>query len=76
MTQQYTVIWRPISEDEFRLDHVEAEPDQTQIMRAAAQVFIDEYADDDETESVDDVLSDYEMLFIFDGHLIDAALGA
>lgn len=71
MTQQYTVIWRPISEEEFRLDHVEAEPDRRKVLEAAAAICIEEGELEDEF-TVDDLLSDYECIVILEGHVVDA----
>lgn len=76
MEHKFTVIWRPLDTNEFRVDWVVV-PDREYgtVMLAAAQQFIDETLwDDDETPPTpnDIIYGDaggYDGVGVFEGHV-------
>jgi hypothetical protein len=86
MAHKFTVFWRPLEVEEFRVDFVEVdERSYEQIMVAAAQKFIDEveWAEDDPDKPTargiiygeDNSPSGYDFISIIDGHIGEARYG-
>ena len=68
-----TVIWRPLDEDEYRMDHVTCEAGcKTVAVTAAADKYIGEYeyADGEEPLTAAGVIATgYDLIGVYEGHL-------
>lgn len=79
---KFTVFWRPLEVEEFRVDFVEVpERSYEQIMVAAAQKFVDEidWGDDPDKPDARGIIYDdgvhpsgYDFISIIDGHIGEA----